>query len=252
MKVCWISAGVSSFIAGYLGNADKYIYIDVADQHPDSIRFIKDCEKALGKEIEILKNNEFLNTSEVFRSRNFIVSPYGAPCTQTLKKYVRKQWERQYIKDNGIDEYFNLVYIWGFDCDEKNRAERLIKNFPDIKHEFPLIDKNLNKNAVHGFFNNNFNFKRPVMYDLGYQNNNCIGCVKGGMGYWNKIRKDFPEVFKERSILEREIGHSILKEYFLDELPLDKGNISKEIMPDCDILCYLASMESVENEKSKC
>lgn len=31
------------------------------------------------------------------------------------------------------------------------------------------------------------------MYDLGYANNNCIGCVKGGIGYWNKIRIDFPE-----------------------------------------------------------
>jgi hypothetical protein len=29
MKVCWISAGVSSFIAGVLGNADIWIYIDV-------------------------------------------------------------------------------------------------------------------------------------------------------------------------------------------------------------------------------
>ncbi len=38
------------------------------------------------------------------------------------------------------------------------------------------------------------------MYDLGYPNNNCIGCVKGGMGYWNKIRKDFPEVFQKRAV----------------------------------------------------
>ena len=32
------------------------------------------------------------------------------------------------------------------------------------------------------------------MYDLGYPNNNCIGCIKGGMGYWNRIRKDFPDI----------------------------------------------------------
>ena len=43
LKVCWISAGISSFMAGYLaGNVDEWIYIDIADQHPDSIRFIKD------------------------------------------------------------------------------------------------------------------------------------------------------------------------------------------------------------------
>lgn len=50
MKVAWISAGVSSFIASYLAeDIDEYIYIDIDDQHPDSLRFIKDCEKVLGK-----------------------------------------------------------------------------------------------------------------------------------------------------------------------------------------------------------
>ena len=61
------------------------------------------------------------------------------------------------------------------------------------------------------------------MYDLGYPNNNCIGCIKGGMGYWNKIRTDFPDVFEHRAKLEKELGFSILKDshgnpVFLDEL----------------------------------
>ena len=60
LKVCWISAGISSFMAGYLaGNVDEWIYIDIQDQHEDSIRFIKDCEKAIGKEIKILKSKEY-------------------------------------------------------------------------------------------------------------------------------------------------------------------------------------------------
>ena len=46
-------------MAGYLaGNVDKWIYIDIADQHPDSIRFIKDCEKAIGKKIQVLKSSQ--------------------------------------------------------------------------------------------------------------------------------------------------------------------------------------------------
>lgn len=34
LKVCWISAGVSSFIAGYLSRetVDAFIYIDIKDQ----------------------------------------------------------------------------------------------------------------------------------------------------------------------------------------------------------------------------
>ena len=55
-------------MAGYLaGNVDKWIYIDIADQHPDSIRFIKDCEKAVGKEIEILRSKEYSSVEECVR-----------------------------------------------------------------------------------------------------------------------------------------------------------------------------------------
>ena len=47
-------------MAGYLaGDVDEWIYIDIEDQHPDSIRFIKDCEKAIGKKIEILNSREY-------------------------------------------------------------------------------------------------------------------------------------------------------------------------------------------------
>lgn len=50
-KVCWLSAGISSFVAGYLEkDVDEWIYIDIADQHPDSLRFIHDVEKKHWKE----------------------------------------------------------------------------------------------------------------------------------------------------------------------------------------------------------
>lgn len=53
--------------------------------------------------------------------------------------------------------------------------------------------------------------KIPAMYKMGYNNNNCIGCVKGGMGYWNKIRKDFPEVFAQMAQIERDVGATCLR-----------------------------------------
>lgn len=61
LTVCWISAGVSSFVAGWLkrDSIDEWIYIDIDDQHEDSIRFIRDCEKVLGKKIQIVKSREY-------------------------------------------------------------------------------------------------------------------------------------------------------------------------------------------------
>ncbi len=243
-KVCWISAGVSSFMAGYLsGDVDEWIYIDISDQHPDSIRFIKDCEKALGVTIKVVKSREYSSVEQCIKTAGIFKSPYNgfAPCTNWLKKRVRKAYEA----DNSD---YDLIYVWGFDLTEKNRAERTIEANPQASHEFPLIDKGLSKEEVHGLFERTFDFSRPKMYDLGYPNNNCIGCIKGGMGYWNRIRVDFPDVFLQRAKLERELGFSILKDshgnpVFLDELEKDRGNMNTEIFPDCGIMCYFASLE---------
>ena len=62
---------------------------------------------------------------------------------------------------------------------------------------------------------------------------------------WNRIRKDFPEVFESRAKLERLVGYSILKDgngtpIYLDELEPFRGNMNTEVFPDCSIMCYLA------------
>lgn len=240
LKVCWLSAGVSSFIAGYLvrNTVDEFIYIDIADQHPDSMRFIKDCEKALDKEVKILKSSEYNSAEDcVLTFGGFINrNTFFAPCTNWLKKRVRKQWEYEH-KD------YDITYVWGMDSNENRRAERLIDGMPEFTHEFPLIDNSLTKEEAHGICNR-LGIKRPAMYDLGYNNNNCIGCIKGGIGYWNKIRLDFPEVFESRAKLERRVGNTILKDsdgtpIYLDELDPNKGRMNKEIIGDCDIFCTI-------------
>ena len=50
-------------------------------------------------------------------------------------------------------------------------------------------------------------------------------------------------MFADRAKMEREIGHSILKNktgmVFLDELDPNAGRMEKEIMQDCSIACEL-------------
>ena len=231
MKVAWFSTGISSFIACYIAkDIDEIIYTHVADQHPDSLRFLHDCEMVLGRKITILQSDKYKGVSDVIEKTRCVNTPFGAPCTQKLKKDLRKQWEREHPDHH--------IYVWGFDCNETKRAKRTEESLSDYDHEFPLIEQGITKEQAHGIAWK-LGVKRPVMYDMGYPNNNCIGCVKGGMGYWNKIRKDFPDVFKERAELERAVGHSCIKGVFLDELEPDRGNIKHEIMEDCDIICQL-------------
>ena len=231
MKVCWFSTGVSSFVACYLAkDVDKVIYTHIENQHPDSLRFLKDCEKILGRNIEILQSSYFRSVDDVILGTRYINGPAGAACTRILKKQVRKQWEAENPGKH--------TYIWGLDAKEKIRSDRIIENMPQFNHEFPLIESGVTKEQAHGIAQS-LGLKRPVMYDLGYPNNNCIGCVKGGMGYWNKIRKDFPEVFERRSKQERIIGHSCIKGVYLDELDPNRGKMDLEIFPDCSITCEL-------------
>lgn len=86
MKVSWFSAGVSSFIACYLSkDVDRIIYIDIANQHPDSMRFVHDCERLLGKEIEILRSSKYSSVDDVIERKRYINGHAGAPCTMELK-----------------------------------------------------------------------------------------------------------------------------------------------------------------------
>lgn len=240
LKVCWISAGVSSFIAGYLvrDTVDEFLYIDIADQHPDSLRFIKDCEKVLGKDIQILKSEEYRSVEDCIRAYGHVgnLKTGFYPCTNWLKKRVRKKWEWEH-------QNYDITYVWGMDLNEQHRASKLEEAMSGYNHEFPLIDRQLSKADAHGICAR-LGIKRPIMYDLGYSNNNCIGCVKGKKGYWNKIRVDFPGVFAARAKMEREIGNAILKDdngaFFLDELDPNSGRMSDEIMDDCSIFCQLA------------
>ena len=85
----------------------------------------------------------------------------------------------------------------------------------------------------------------PLLYRQNYKNNNCIGCVKGQMGYWNKIRKDYPVAFERMAKEERKHDVAINKKYikkkrvrvFLDELPPDAGRFDDEPDFECGPQC---------------
>ena len=88
----------------------------------------------------------------------------------------------------------------------------------------------------------------PDMYALGYQHNNCLGCVKSkGAGYWNKVRDDFPAAFNARAEQSRRLNVRLVEvdgiRVFLDELPRGVGNYQTEPEIQCGIFCEMAQKE---------
>lgn len=87
MKVCWFSTGVSSFMACYLtSDIDKILYTHVSNQHPDSLRFLHDCESVLNREITILQSKRFASVDDVIMKRRAINTPYGGSLHGAFKE----------------------------------------------------------------------------------------------------------------------------------------------------------------------
>lgn len=209
------------------------IRIETGSEHPDNERFMKECEEKLFHQpIKVARSEKYANVVDVIERKRFINSPFGASCTYELKKKVR------YKIEDEIKCWDNQVY--GFDTSERRRAQRFIEQYPATRPLFPLISHNLSKEDCLAILDK-YGIQIPTMYQLGYNNNNCIGCVKGGKGYWNMIRKDFPATFNRMASLERQISHSCIKDCYLDELPVTSGR-TPGIIPECSIFCALEFM----------
>ena len=233
--VCWFSCGAASAVATKLAiseNAGKLplviAYTEVLEEHPDNKRFLADCEKWFCQEILILGNDRYKRSIfETFKTSAMNIKG-SAPCTQKLKKQVRIKFEQ-----------VNDRQVFGYTVEEQQRYDRFIDVNNDVDIWVPLIDKGLTKEDCLGMLKN-AGIELPKMYLLGYHNNNCIGCVKGGMGYWNKIKVDFPEHFDRMASLERFKKQTILKDRYLDELKTTDGNYPAEPNIECSIFCQMA------------
>ena len=235
--VAWLSGGVSSFVATWLvrDQLTDIIFIDIDDQTRDTLRFAQEAADLLGKPLQILRSPFYRSKNDVIRARRYINGPHGAPCTGALKREVRKMWENASLQRGE-----SPTYIWGFDAGEPHRIAHTVEHNDHARHLFPLADRGITKAAAHAVCRD-LGLSRADMYDLGYPNANCVGCVKGGMGYWNKIRVDFPDVFAEMAALEREIGATCLHDgdgkVWLDELDPQRGRCDRIVVPACGIAC---------------
>ena len=249
--IVWFSCGASSTVALFFALKKykhvKVLYCDTGGEHPDNLRYLKDVENLTEIKIEIIKNPKYKDHFDVFEKQKFLGYMNSAPCTLQLKKRPRQKWEKE---NKTLEEYIDFDVL-GYTFEEKNRADRFENNNPEMNCDWILIDKQLTKEDCLGIIWQK-GLELPVMYKQGYNHNNCIGCVKGGKGYWNKIRKDYPKHFERMAKIEREIEYSIFRNklgepLYLDELPEDAGNFQKEPSITCGLGCGMV-LNELENE----
>jgi len=229
-RLVWFSCGAASAVAAKLaveqyGDGCEVVYCDtLIAEHPDNGRFFKDVEAWIGRPIRVIRSDKFASIDEVFERTRYMAGIAGARCTGELKKLPREAFQEH-----------GDVHVFGYTSDEQRRADNFEENNPALAVEWMLIDQGVSKQRCLEMLTE-AGIALPLMYALGFDHNNCLGCVKAtSPGYWNRTRRLFPEVFERRARQSRLIGARLVRvkgvRKFLDELPPDAE------APDDDIEC---------------
>lgn len=210
------------------------------EEHPDNRRFLEDCEAWFGLPVIRLRDERFgASTREVFRRERYTKGRHGAPCSRALKRDVLNAFLQP-----------GDTIVLGYTLEEQWRLDNWIDANNDKRAIAPLIDAKLSKSDVLAMVER-AGLVLPLMYRMGYHNANCIGCVKGGAGYWNKIRRDFPEDFEEMARIEETIGPGARllrhrsgplkgQRFYLRELDPNAGRYQDEPSIECGSSCEAA------------
>lgn len=211
--ICWWSGGITSAVACKIGidlfgkKNCRVIMIDTDNEHPDTYRFKDDCEKWYGVKIETItaigvKYNNIIDVWKRYKSLN---TATGAICSTELKRYVREDWQKN-------NTYKHQVFGFEFETKEFGRAKSMNLNHVPAKGIYPLLMYGYDKEKCIEIVQD-AGIEIPMMYKLGFKNNNCFGkddesiggCVQGGIGYWQKMKVMFPKKFNAMADLEHEL-----------------------------------------------
>jgi len=215
--------------------------MDTKNEHPDTYRFLADCEKWYGLPIERISSPDYESVQDTWYKHLSLNTANGAICSYKLKRVVREKWEK-------ANEFTNQVFGFEFDKKEINRAKSFELNHPHTNPLFPLIEERLTKSQCISLVRIE-GIEIPEAYKLGYSNNNCLktGCVQGGIGYWKKIQKEMPEAFEAMAKVEHDL--TTLKGSPVTMLK-DQSRKAKESGRYEDTLVFLKPHPSYPDHKS--
>jgi 3'-phosphoadenosine 5'-phosphosulfate sulfotransferase (PAPS reductase)/FAD synthetase len=203
--VCWWSGGVTSALACKLAidmfpdSQIRIIFFDTHNEHPDTYRFMVDCQEWYGIPIETYSRipTDYKNIREIWYKYLSLNVANGAICSSELKRDLRLKWEKENVYD---------YQVFGFDIDEPKRAKSMALNHEQANSIFPLLFFGYTKKKCIEIVESN-SIEIPITYHLGFHNNNCFqtGCIQGGIGYWQKMKVEYPEKFYDMAKIEHEL-----------------------------------------------
>jgi hypothetical protein len=180
------------------------LFHDTKEEHPDTYRFLREMAAALG--VSITERSDGRSVSQLFEDEGYLGNNQNTFCSRILKAEQGSAFVRE-LKAEGHDVY----KVIGYSANERKRIDRMVGHCANggITPLFPIVRENVDKQTCADWCVS-LGVQPSAMYCWA-EHANCIGCVRGGMAYWQAVDEHHPDVYEARAQAEVRFGHSIIR-----------------------------------------
>jgi len=203
-----------------------------AGEHEDIKRFKNEVADYLKIPITYANMQGFENKDQLdiaMGIKAFQVDVGKALCTYNLKTLPFYKWLDNNFPSNIEKPREDIKIMYGFDMNEPDRIQKRssVLGAKGYYTDYPLAFGNRTIQNIE-----EIGIKRPITYKI-FKHANCVGCLKAGRQHWYVVYCLYPKIFQKAIQAEKQIGFSIIKDIFLEELiPIYEDIKSKGICPN--------------------
>lgn len=168
------------------------LFHDTKTEDKDTYRFLKAVAKHF--KFPITERSDGRSVVELERDEGILASNVAAFCSRILKLEQREKYFDE-LKKQGIDD---ITLVLGFHANEWKRIQNhtMRAEKEGYKVRFLLAEKRISKQFCADYFRVTLGIPLPRMYEWS-DHANCVGCRRGGAGYWKAVLANAPDAFAE-------------------------------------------------------
>lgn len=188
------------------------LFSDTKKEDEDTYRYLAQMADRLG--IAITERSDGRSVEEVEDDENALANNRMAFCSRILKTEPRDRYFDE-LRAAGVTD---ITLVLGYSKHEWERVQRgtMRAERGGYRVRFPLAETGVSKQACVDW-SVALGVPVPRMYEWS-DHANCVGCRRGGKGYWLAVQANRPEVFEAAKAREAEFGHTFLKDMSLATL----------------------------------
>ena len=188
------------------------LFHDTHREHADTYRYLRQMAERLG--IDITERSDGRSVEQVEDDEHALANNRMAFCSRILKAEQKDRYYEE-LRAAGVTE---IVLVLGFSSREWQRIQRATMRAAADGYAvmFPLVTAGITKQEC-ADWSLALGVPLPSMYRWS-DHANCVGCRRGGKGYWLAVKANEPAIFDAAKAREAEWGHTFLKDTTLANL----------------------------------